>query len=42
LTYEQMEHAMTHGSDSEYYDTYQKIRKVNLHKMNPIPVFKND
>ena len=42
LTYEQMEHAMTHGSNSEYYDTYQKIRKVNLHKMNPIPVFKND
>ena len=42
LSYEQMEHAMVHGPDSEYYDKYQKIRKPNLHKMEPIPVFKND
>ena len=42
LSYEQMEHAMVHGPDSEYYDKYQEIRKPNLHKMEPIPVFKND
>ena len=42
LSYEQMEHAMINGSASKYYDTYQKIRKSNLHKMEPIPVFKND
>ena len=42
LSYEQMEHAMINGSASKYYDTYQKIRKLNLHKMEPIPVFKND
>ena len=40
LSYEQMEHAMVHGPDSEYYDKYQKIRKPNLHKMEPIPVCK--
>ena len=42
LSYEQLEHAMVHGQDSEYYDKYQEIRKPNLHKMEPIPVFKND
>ncbi len=42
LSYEQMEHAMINGSASKYYNTYQKIRKSNLHKMEPIPVFKND
>tara|TARA_Y100000590_G_scaffold280562_1_gene315209 strand:+ start:3868 stop:4626 length:759 start_codon:yes stop_codon:yes gene_type:complete len=42
LSYEQMEHAMKNGSDSEYYDKYLEIRKPNLHKMKEIPVFKND
>jgi len=42
LSYEQMEHAMKNGSDSEFYDKYQEIRKPNLHKMKEIPVFKND
>ena len=42
LSYDQMEHAMIHGTESEYYNAYQKIRKPNLHKMEPIPVFKND
>lgn len=42
LSYDQLEHAMVHGPDSKYYDKYQKIRKPNLHKMEPIPVFKND
>ena len=42
LSYEQMENAMVHGPDSKYYDKYQEIRKPNLHKMEPIPVFKND
>ena len=42
LSYDQLEHAMVHGPGSEYYDKYQKIRKPNLHKMEPIPVFKND
>ena len=50
LTYEQMEKAMmldnkktiAEGSDVELLDKYRQIRKVNLHKMEPIPVFKND
>tara|TARA_B100001248_G_scaffold22241_1_gene14812 strand:- start:1883 stop:2608 length:726 start_codon:yes stop_codon:yes gene_type:complete len=40
LTYDQMEEAMVKGEASEYYDKYQSIRKPNLHKMDPIPVFK--
>ena len=40
LTYDQMEEAMVKGEASEYYDKYQSIRKPNLHKMEPIPVFK--
>ncbi|OUV98595.1 MAG: NAD(+) synthase [Betaproteobacteria bacterium TMED156] len=50
LSYEQMEKAMmldnnktiAEGSDVELLNKYRQIRKVNLHKMEPIPVFKND
>ena len=50
LSYEQMERAMmldnnktiAEGSDVELLNKYRQIRKVNLHKMEPIPVFKND
>ena len=37
LTYEQLEEAMT-NQESEYYEDYMKLRKPNLHKMEPIPV----
>jgi len=37
LTYEQIEEAMT-NSNSKYYNKYQEIRELNLHKMKPIPV----
>ena len=37
LTYEQLEEAMT-NKDSEHYADYIKLRKPNLHKMEPIPV----
>ena len=50
LTYEQMERAMdldekgaiAIGDDVELLNKYRQIRKLNLHKMEPIPVFKND
>ena len=50
LTYEQMERAMlldemgaiATGDDIELLNKYRSIRKLNLHKMEPIPVFKND
>ena len=37
LTYEQIEEAMV-NEDSKYYEKYIQIRKLNLHKMKPIPV----
>lgn len=48
LTYEQMERAMdldekgaiAVGSDIDLLDKYHSIRKLNLHKMEPIPIFK--
>lgn len=39
LTYEQMEDAMQ-DPKSKYATEYNKIRSNNLHKMEPIPVFK--
>ena len=51
LTYDQMERAMdldqkgaiTIGDDSSLLQNYRDIRKQNLHKMEPIPVYrKND
>ena len=39
LTYEQMEDAMK-DPKSKYATEYNKIRSNNLHKMEPIPVFK--
>ena len=50
LTYDQMERAMeldekgaiAIGSDVELLNKYRQIRSMNLHKMEPIPVFKND
>ena len=39
LTYQQLEDAMN-NKKSPYYEKYIKIRKQNLHKMNPIPVCK--
>jgi len=50
LTYEQMERAMlldemgaiATGDDIELLNKYRSIRKLNLHKMESIPVFKND
>ena len=52
LSYDDLEKAMMlhedipteHGHDSQekrLLDTYLKIRKPNLHKMNPIPIYKN-
>jgi NAD+ synthase len=48
LTYEQMERAMeldekgaiAIGTDIDLLDRYHSIRKQNLHKMDPIPIFK--
>ena len=48
LTYPQMERAMTLdelnaipvGPDEELLKKYREIRSKNLHKMEPIPVFK--
>jgi len=37
LSYKQIEEAMD-NSKSKYFEKYTKIRKPNLHKMNPIPV----
>ena len=39
LSYEQIEDAMN-NPNSKYYVKYDKIRKPNLHKMNPIPICK--
>ena len=37
LTYQQIEEAMK-NNESPFYEKYKKIRKPNLHKMQPIPV----
>jgi NAD+ synthase len=37
LSYEQLEEAMM-NSNSKYFETYNNIRKPNLHKMKPIPI----
>jgi NAD+ synthase len=37
MTYKQIEEAMI-NKESKYYDKYMQIRKLNLHKMKPIPV----
>ena len=39
LSYEQIEEAMN-NPDSQNYQKYSKIRRLNLHKMEPIPVCK--
>ena len=39
LKYEEVEDAMN-NPDSPNYEKYTKIRKLNLHKMEPIPVCK--
>ena len=39
LSYDQIEEAMNNPK-SQYFDKYIKIRKPNLHKMNPIPICK--
>ena len=39
LTYEELEEAMK-NSESKNIKKYYEIRKANLHKMKPIPVFK--
>ena len=43
LTYKQIEEAMD-NTESKHYEKYMQIRKINLHKMKPIPVclFEND
>ena len=41
LNYEQLEEAMQ-NPESQYFEKYSKIRKQNLHKMLPIPIFKKD
>ena len=41
LNYEQLEEAMQ-DSESPYFRKYSKIRKLNLHKMKPIPIYKKD
>ena len=38
LSYQELEEAMG-NSNSKFYDVYNKIRKSNLHKMKPIPIF---
>ena len=37
LTYKQIEEAM-YNTESKHYEKYMQIRKINLHKMKPIPV----
>ena len=37
LTYKQIEEAMD-NRESKHYEKYMQIRKINLHKMKPIPV----
>ena len=39
LKYEDLEEAMN-NPNSKNYEKYEKIRKSNLHKMEPIPVCK--
>ena len=39
LNYEQLEEAMQ-NPESKYFENYSKIRKANLHKMMPIPIYK--
>ncbi|MBM31625.1 MAG: NAD(+) synthase [Chloroflexi bacterium] len=39
LTYEQLEDAME-NPNSKHFRKYSEIRNPNLHKMNPIPIFK--
>jgi NAD+ synthase len=39
LNYEQLEEAMQ-NPESKYFENYSKIRKPNLHKMMPIPIYK--
>jgi NAD+ synthase len=41
MSYQELEEAMT-NSKSNNYEKYLKIRELNLHKMNPIPVCKFD
>jgi len=42
LTYDELEEAMKWGSGSKHYEQYVKLRTANLHKMEPIPVFKKN
>ena len=50
LTYDQMERAMdlddkgaiAIGNDIDLLETYRNIRQQNLHKMNPIPIYKKE
>ena len=42
LTYDQLEEAMKWGTGSQHYDRYVELRTANLHKMQPIPVFKGE
>ena len=39
LSYDQLEDAMKNPK-SQYSEKYNKIRKPNLHKINPIPICK--
>ena len=41
MSYQELEEAMTNPK-SNNYEKYLKIRELNLHKMNPIPVCKFD
>ena len=41
MSYQELEEAMTNPKSSNY-EKYLKIRELNLHKMNPIPVCKFD
>ena len=41
LNYEQLEEAMQ-NPESQYFESYSRIREPNLHKMMPIPIFKKD
>jgi NAD+ synthase len=40
LTYDQLEDAMKRGKASEHYERYNELRAANLHKMEPIPVYR--
>ena len=41
LTYDELEEAMLWNTGSPHYEKYMKLRTANLHKMEPIPVFKS-